>query len=39
MGIRVIPPTDWRDDPGEWERLYPIEDKQEFQTILYDKEI
>ena len=39
MGIRVIPPTDWRDDPGVWERLYPIEDKKEFQTILYDKEI
>ena len=39
MALRVVPPTDWMDDPGCWEKLYPVPKHHELQSILYDKEI
>lgn len=39
MALRVIPPGDYIDDPGDQCKLYPIEPKQDLQDIVYDKQI
>lgn len=39
MALHVIPPGDYRLDPGNQKRLYPIPEKTDDVTIIYDKQI
>lgn len=39
MALEVISPADFRDDPGCWERVYPIADPINPQSMIYDNQV
>lgn len=39
MALHVYAPGDFRIDPGDQEKLYPIPPKMEMQDVVYDKQI
>ena len=39
MSLHIITPGDFRVDPGDQQKLYPIEPVPEYQDVVYDKYI